>query len=150
MIYYLDTSALVKYYVEEIGSDLVIDIIQHPDNYIFISEIACIELKSSFHTKLRTNQITKEQLAVALQAFNESLANFYLQPFTTVIRERAEYLIEMYATTYALRALDAIQLATFQELKYAGTVFVCADDKLIKLSADLDYSTLNPNQYQAE
>ena len=146
MIYYLDTSALVKYSIEEIGSDLVAEIIQNPETYLFISEIACIEIKSSLHTKLRTHQVKKDQLTVALLAFNESLTNFYLQPFNSSIRARAEYLIETYASTHALRSLDAIQLATFLELTYADVQFVCADDKLLKLTADLGYSTLNPNK----
>jgi predicted nucleic acid-binding protein len=114
MIYFFDTSALVKYYTDEKGSAQVTTIIQDPETYIFISELACIEIKSSFATKYRTGQLTQEKWQIATQAFDESLTNFYVEPIRDAVCRSAEQLIQTYAIRYSLRTLDAIQLATYQ------------------------------------
>mgnify|MGYP002777140514 CR=1 FL=1 len=145
MMCFFDTSALVKYYIREAGSANVTALIQHPDSYLFISEIAHVEIRSAFYTKLRTQQIKPTELEQALQAFRESLDNFYSQPITGTLRQRAEELIEEHGTTFALRTLDAFQLATFLLLPYKGATFVSADERLVTLVQAVDFPVLNPS-----
>lgn len=46
---FFDTSALVKYFHEEAGTDTVTGIITDPDNKIFVSELVRIEFLSALH-----------------------------------------------------------------------------------------------------
>jgi len=145
MIYFFDTSALVKYYTEEKGSEQVTAIIQDSETYIFISELTCIEIKSSFATKCRTGQITQDEWQIAVQAFDESLANFYVEPINEAVRRAAEQLIQTFAVQYALRTLDAIQLATYQQLTYPIVILASADERLNQLARELAHIIWNPN-----
>lgn len=145
MIYFFDTSALVKYYTNEIGSEQVTAIIQDSETYVFISELTCIEIKSSFATKCRTGQITQQEWKVATQSFDDSLANFYIEPINTIICRNAEQLIQTFAIQYALRTLDAIQLATYQQLVYPTVILASADERLNALARELTHVIWNPN-----
>lgn len=145
MIYFFDSSALVKYYTNEKGSEQVTAIIQDPDTYLFISQLACIEIKSSLATKCRTNQINLQEWQSALQAFEQSLTNFYIEPISEAICRSAEQLIQTFAVRYALRTLDAIQLATFRQLPYSTVILASADERLNGLARELAYITWNPN-----
>ena len=80
MIYFFDTSALVKCYTTEKGSEEVAAIIQDSEAYIFISELTCVEIKSSFATKCRMGQITQDEWKTATESFDELLRNFYITP----------------------------------------------------------------------
>lgn len=145
MIYFFDTSALVKYYTNEKGSEHVAAIIQDPETYVFISELACIEIKSSFATKFRTGQITQDEWLTATQSFDESLTNFYTEPIRESICRTAGQLIQTFAIQYGLRTLDAIQLATYQQLTYPTVILASADERLNALARALNYVVWNPN-----
>ena len=55
--YYLDSSALVKYYhPEEAGSDAVIRLVGEPDSRHFISRLTTVEVVSAFALKARTRE----------------------------------------------------------------------------------------------
>ena len=61
MKYYFDTTALVKIYHREIGSDQVIGIYNGEDN-ITISELGAIEFISTIHRKHREREIDIDTL----------------------------------------------------------------------------------------
>ncbi|GAB4025459.1 type II toxin-antitoxin system VapC family toxin [Spirosoma gilvum] len=145
MIYFFDSSALVKYYTNEKGTEQVTAIIQDPDTYIFISQLACIEIKSSLATKCRTSQIDHQEWLNAMQAFEESLTNFYIEPISREVCRSAEQLIQTFAVRHSLRTLDSIQLATFQQLPYPTVILASADERMNGLARELGYITWNPN-----
>lgn len=145
MIYFFDTSALVKYYTVEKGSEEVAAIIQDPETYIFISELTCVEIKSSFATKCRTGQITQDEWKTATESFEESLRNFYITPVNNSAFQAAEQLIQSFAINYALRTLDAIQLAVYRQLTYPTVILASADERLNSLARELNHIVWNPN-----
>ncbi|MFD2571877.1 type II toxin-antitoxin system VapC family toxin [Spirosoma soli] len=126
-------------YVPENGSEQITTIIQAAETYLYISELTCIEIKSSFVTKYRTRQISKEEWLTALQAFDKSLANFYIEPLNEFVRADAEQLIQTYAIHFALRALDAIQLATYRRLTYINVILVSSDERMNVLATELGH-----------
>ena len=145
MIYFFDTSALVKYYTDEKGSAQATTIIQDSETYIFISELASIEIKSSFATKCRTGQLTQDKWEIANRSFDESLTNFYIEPISDAVCRTAEKLIQTSAIQYGLRTLDAIQLATYQQLTYPTCILASADERLNALARELAHVVWNPN-----
>ena len=67
--YFFDTSALVKRYHQEIGSEQVNAIFDDQDNILIISELALVELASALRRKQNQGEIT-------IQALNDTLAHF--------------------------------------------------------------------------
>jgi predicted nucleic acid-binding protein len=57
--YYLDTSALVKIYHREIGTETMLRLYRGSDT-LFISELAKIELLSTVYRKYREHGITQD------------------------------------------------------------------------------------------
>ncbi len=130
---FFDTSALVKYYYEEYGSDYVTKLIQDPTNEIFISEISIIEFVSSLYKKFRTKELPETDLEIAITEFKLSLSDFTIEPFTTIVRENAEKIITNYGKKLGIRTLDAMQLSTYILIADSESKFVCADNTLNKV-----------------
>ncbi|WP_273211874.1 type II toxin-antitoxin system VapC family toxin [Runella zeae] len=56
---FFDTSALVKYYLSEIGSDSVEKLIIEPTHQIWLSELVKTEFYSALLRRLRTRELTQ-------------------------------------------------------------------------------------------
>ena len=67
--YILDTSALVKIYHRESGTDVILNIINKNDINIYISDIAVIEFHSALLKKVRQHEIDRNACDIALQKF---------------------------------------------------------------------------------
>jgi predicted nucleic acid-binding protein len=59
-VYFLDTSALVKRYHREPGSDAIAALFAEQDRRIIISELSIIEFGSALSKKVREGEITPE------------------------------------------------------------------------------------------
>lgn len=60
MNFYLDSSALVKLYIDEVGSDRIKEIVFSEKNNIFISKIAGAEVAAAFSRRNRMKDIAEE------------------------------------------------------------------------------------------
>jgi predicted nucleic acid-binding protein len=110
---FLDTSAIVKYFHVEEGTEAVTALVQADDNDIWVSELAKIEFVSAVHKKYRMAQIDDKQLATALTGFEVGYASFHVEPLGPAVTDEADRLLKEHAKTNGLRALDALQLAAF-------------------------------------
>ncbi len=63
--YFLDTSALVKVYRKEMGSDLIDRLVVEPGSYRLISRLTIIEMESVLALKARTGEIDHESVLIA-------------------------------------------------------------------------------------
>ena len=77
---FFDTSALVKYFHEEEGTDIVTPLIENMANDVWISELAFVEFVSALHKKYRAGVLGKREIALALDGFNETCAGFSVEP----------------------------------------------------------------------
>jgi uncharacterized protein with PIN domain len=68
MQYFFDTSALVKIYHQEIGSDRILPLYQG-NEVIVISELSKVEFVSTIHKKLRMGEITADTLDAVKNRF---------------------------------------------------------------------------------
>ncbi|HXF69447.1 MAG TPA: type II toxin-antitoxin system VapC family toxin [Thermoflexus sp.] len=144
----LESSAFVKYYQLEAGSDQVIALMDDPTNRNFISWLTLIEVHSALARRVRMGELTDSE-------FKRMRAHLYAQLRLGRIRVVwwsrnhqwiAIRLLVKYGPTYPLRALDAIQLAVALDLRSQGLL-----DRLISADADLcvvarmeGLSVLNP------
>lgn len=128
MIIYVDTSALIKKYVREQGSDKVKDA-WNKAMMIGVSMVAFAEFCAALNRKLRENTLSQIEYVTA---FNDFKADWH----ALVRIEVTEHLnahIERLTTQYPLRGFDAVHLASalyFQEFETEIISFLCADDRL--------------------
>ena len=151
-LYFLDSSALVKRYVTETGSDWIrylTDLAAR--NPLIIARITWVEVLSALARRQREGSITAGDITRAVQAFSYDLDMQYqvaeLDP--ALARAAGEMVI-----LYPLRAYDAVQLASAFRIKSNLTrtgatslIFVAADDRLISIAQAEGLLSENPNQH---
>jgi len=152
MIYYFDSSALVKRYVVEIGTTWVKNILTAalPDEVI-ISKITGAEVASAFARRHRAGDISTADYTQALNDFYE---HFHYDYIRIEVTDSVVLLAMDIAQQHALRGYDTIQLASAllmdAELKQAGEAgltFVSADNNLCDAARLEGLITENPNNY---
>ncbi len=141
---FFDTSALVKLFHKEPGTDAVTKWIQAAENEIWIFALARLEFFSALFRRFRNSEISEALLQEAIMGFEEQVAMFNIQPLSQVVLEHAELLIKDYGKTHGLRSLDSLHLSAFLLISEADWVFVSADSTLCKVTSLLGYNTLNP------
>jgi predicted nucleic acid-binding protein len=130
---YLDTSSLVKLYVEEIGSDDVRGLVEQAE-VVATSIVAYAETRAALARLRRDGHLSPAGLAGAKRTFEDQWPAFLTLDVTgSVSREAGEL-----AERYALRGFDAVHLASFAEIARsaapAETRFSSFDDRLNKAS----------------
>jgi len=162
-VYFLDTSALIKYYHDEKGSDRVKEIIdtargeeekeeeedERGKAQIYISELSLVEFRSALFKKFRRGDITTDDRTAAINLLNSDVLSrkFSIIPLESAHIRGAISLLESYADKFALRTLDSIQLAialAIQEEMKEAVKFVCADQTLITIAEKCGLIALNP------
>ena len=141
---FFDTSALVKLFHAEPGTDKVTKWIQSKENEIWIFALAKLEFFSALFRRFRNNEISETLLQQAISGFEEQLEIFNIQPISQIILEQAENLIKEYGKSHGLRSLDSLHLSAFILISEANWIFVSADTNLCKVTSLLGYHTLNP------
>lgn len=137
--YFFDSSALVKYYHAEIGTERVASIFGEPDRKIRISRIGLVEMQSALAMKVRSGVLQQAAAALQRQRLLPDVAASVLE-VSKVTEEHfamAERLIARHSFLSRLRTLDAIQLAVALDLADQQLVdqFVVADRVLAEMAA---------------
>lgn len=151
-IYFLDTSALVKRYVTEIGSVWVQNLTDPLlGNALLIVRITWVEVLSALARRQREGSLTSTEVTDTIRLFRGELNSRYrVMEVDSIVLERAGELI----LQYPLRAYDAVQLASalrlqslFSQMTNIQLVFVSADDRLLHIAQSEGLVTENPNSY---
>jgi len=127
---YLDSSALVKLYIDEVGSDRVREIVLAEENTIFISGITGAEVVAAFARRKRMKDIADEDYSKLLSDFLLDFENLFVKSKVT---DPVVSLAMELANRRALRGYDAVQLASALVLNSEivnGIVFISADLEL--------------------
>jgi predicted nucleic acid-binding protein len=136
-----DTSALVKRYHLEPGSDKVDEIFEDTDNVLIISELALVEVTSALLRKRNQGEITASAMENALAQFaRDVLSELIVADLTSDLVHRAREMV----LKHNLRTLDALQLAFALEFQVLKPTFVCADAKLRDAAQAAGITTLDP------
>jgi uncharacterized protein len=104
---YLDTSALIKVFVNERGRDLVVRAVKESST-ISTSMVSYVEARATFARLLREEKLTEEEHTGVVTALDNRWPT-YERP---AITENLIRLAGDFAQRYALRGYDAIQLAS--------------------------------------
>jgi predicted nucleic acid-binding protein len=140
MILYLDTSALVKLFVEEAHSERVQEAVQQSEA-VATHWITYVETHAAFARLSREGVINSEQLEQLQQKFELNWENYLRLETIESHLYRATHLVQ----DFGLRAYDAVHLAAAEfVLKESGEIvtFVCFDKRLNNAAIALGLITL--------
>ena len=148
MTYFFDSSALVKLYHPERGSDRIEAIFDEPGRRIIISRLAGVEFHSALALKVRTGRLDSgESLALRLRFLEHvtsgaiMLLGVHANHYTN-----AEDLIVQHGNRKGLRTLDALQLAVALDVqaRVGLDAFVVADTAFAEIAEAQGVSVRNP------
>jgi uncharacterized protein len=140
LILFCDTSALVKLYVREDGSDVMAEQVAACE-IVAVSRIAWVEAVSAMARRAREQPADAAALGVARSRLSADWPDYLKLELNQELAELAGD----YADTFALRAYDGVQLASAQTLhrELPGDVrFACFDARLVKAARVLGLSSL--------
>lgn len=111
MILHLDTSALVRLYVEETHSERVRSSVAEA-SLVSCHELAYVELGAALARKLRSGDISDSEHARCLAQFEADWRRLYVIGITeTLLREAVKL-----ARNHGLRAYDSVHLAAVKSI----------------------------------
>lgn len=149
MIIFIDTSALVKLYHREDGTNQLRTFLggTSGDDVVAMSDLALVELQSALLRKVRMKEIT---LAIANDVYDSFLLDLEKYFVVSIDRNKLLYaigILQSFGNTNPLRALDAIQLACALKSHPVEKVrmFISADNTLLTLARHF-FSTYNPEE----
>jgi len=143
MKYYFDTSAIVKRYHREKGTERVDEIIDR-DSEIYVSTIAIAETISAFTRLNNQGVINDKKYRRITEIFFSDIENRYVP--VPISDELIIATIEM-IEKHNLRTLDAIHLAVAMDIcPEKDCIFVSADKKLLQAAKDEGFEILNPEK----
>jgi uncharacterized protein len=144
-LYFLDTSALVKLYVQEPGTDRLLPLVtDRTDNRFAVLAIAVVEIRSAIRRRQRAGDINTEIAAAILANVQSHMeTRFIRQAVNDTVIDEALELIDR----YALRAFDAAQLAgclVLCAIAAESFTFVCSDQRLLEAARSEQLKVLDP------
>jgi len=126
---YLDSSALVKRYITENGSDAIDRLLaDHP--YAATSRLAYPEILSALHRKHRARDFSTRVLGELVAAFESDWGKLFVLEFDEDLLPT----IKKNIRKHAIRGADSVHLASaiwLRSVLREDVVFACADAKLL-------------------
>lgn len=146
-IFFVDTSAVVKRYVNEIGA-IWFRALATPSagHFFFLARISVVEVTAALAARRRQGSLTSLEAATALAQFQMDFAqDYHPLEISIPLLNRASLL----ADTHALRAYDAVQLSAAIEIRLLepSVTLISADDALNRAAIVEGLPVENPNHH---
>lgn len=126
---YYDTSALVKQYLQEAGSKLVLELLKSGEK-VYTASLTYAETHAAFSRRTREGRLTRETTKRLALRFDKDWESYDI----VVLSENVFRLARQMLYRHPLRSADAIHLASALLLARTSTrsswSFVCADGRL--------------------
>lgn len=146
MKFFFDTSALVKFFYVESGTEMVTQIMEHADSEIWVSDLVRLEFISALYRRFRNKSLDEIRLHIATTYFEQQLRCFNIEPLNQLVIDEAGLLLKKYGKEHGLRTLDALHLSTYSLISEQGWCFVTSDALLADVAALAGFLSLNPQQ----
>jgi predicted nucleic acid-binding protein len=132
LILYLDTSALVKIYVDEVGASLIRSTAQGAE-ILVTSVIAYAEVRSAFARKQRSRDLSAEEFVSIRSKFETDWPEIETVP----VDDRKARRAGEFAEKYRLRGFDAAHLASAEyfQSNLGAITFACFDAELARAAS---------------
>jgi len=149
--YFFDSSALVKAYIAETGTNWVRTIVDDDQHQIYISQLTELEVIAALTRRFRIGDLTLPERDQAARDVRQDCASYFVIDLTNEIVEAA---IDL-ALRHNLRAYDAAQLACALKVtsvlssnqRYTGLTLVSADLELNDASTLEGFQIEDPNNH---
>lgn len=141
MILFLDTSALVKLYILEPGSERMRERVARADS-MAVSVLAFAESHATFARRRREELLFATELEQIRAAFATDWEELVQVPVGAAVLKPVPSLCER----YPLRGADAVQLASALLLREEGleVTFACSDGRLLGAAAAEGLAIFDP------
>lgn len=144
-LYFLDTSAALKLYFQEIGSANMARLAETPDVRFAISSLGLLEFRAAVRGRQRREGLEPELVESVLEHFRQKAASALLRQ---VINDAVFDVAAILLDRHPLRALDSLQLAACiilqQTMRDISPVFTCSDEALLKAASGEGIPNWNP------
>jgi predicted nucleic acid-binding protein len=151
-VHFVDSSALVKRYISEIGSTWVLELFDSTlNNEVFVAAITSVEIVAAITRRSRSGSISAADATVVCNQFRSDLQTDYQ------VVEITEEIIDAgmsLAERFGLRGYDAVQLAAGCAINVLcitsglpPVIFVSADSELNMAAINEGLLVQNPNSY---
>lgn len=149
-VYFVDSSALVKRYINEIGSAWVLNLFNPAlNNEILIAAITSVEIVAAITRRMRSGNASGTDATDVCNLFkNDLISEYQVVEITENIINSAMALAE----THGLRGYDAVQLAAGCAVNalcaansLPSVIFVSADNELNTAAVSEGLIVENPN-----
>lgn len=149
--YFFDSSALVKRYNAETGTNWMLQIYRPSSkNIIYISQITKVEVTSALTRRLK-GQVLSSNYQRAVSRFERDIENRFL---VSKISDKIINEAVGFAKLYSLRGYDAVQLSCAVQIEkdlaslgFPPLIFVSADKELNVAAQSEGFTVENPNNY---
>jgi predicted nucleic acid-binding protein len=146
--YFFDTSALVKRYHGEDGTEQVSDIFAPAESVVRISTLGVVEIHSALAIKVRSGQLTRAAAQILTDGVLADIASGRIKPHSVTDRHfaDAERMVRQFSYDHRLRSLDAIQLSVALDLRSQGLAdsIVTADRAVQEVANLVGLAVFNP------
>lgn len=139
---YFDSSALVKRYLREAGTESV-NAILLSEKTIATSKLAYPEILSAFMRKHRAGELAQKPLRSVIDQFESDWKHFFVIEFHDDLFPAIKALIE----EYPLKGADTVHLSSALWLKHIAREdlkFVASDLNLLKAAESENLHVINP------
>ncbi|MCZ8342743.1 MAG: type II toxin-antitoxin system VapC family toxin [Leptospira sp.] len=133
---FFDTSALLKHYIQERGSESIDSLFLEADE-IFVSEITIVESFSALSRLVHEKSITKKQCSLVFKEIEHDHHYFSIVPLVDSFKNAMEAIYK-----YQLKTLDGLQIGSALVVKEQIDNFVCSDKKLSNAAKSENFSVL--------
>lgn len=146
---FLDTSAVVKIYHQEKGTEKFTQYLEGISDELFLttSDITKIELHSALLKKYREKEISEKDLSEVFQLFDKDFQKYNIIFVDHIIKNITLFMLDGLGIKYGIRTLDSLQLASavfannYSKIDY----FVSSDKKLLNIAKEY-FQIINPEE----
>lgn len=145
LTYFMDSSAVVKYYVTEPGSSWVRNVVDTSSNSSLVTEICVPEVAAALAQMRHSKRFGRKFMNETFTHFQHDLRRglFFVQTVNSKIIERAATL----ALTYGIKGYDAVQVTSaliVEEQTGFQVFFVSGDGKALDVATAENLLVDNP------
>lgn len=140
MIPFIDTSALIKLYVAELGSESLRAKLEK--STIVVSQLSYAEVYATFARRLREGLLKSDEVEVVTSAFEQDWGAMVQVPFSDHVARQ----IRRLCLQHPLRGADAFQLACAAMLRSEGSdvTFIASDRGLLGIASADGFAVFDP------
>jgi len=149
--FYFDTSAIVKRYHREVGSDVLDRIFELKDGFA-TSFWTILKFIVAFSFMVRRNELSREAFSTVTSLFLKEVLGMFA---ITSVNDELVASAALMATKHALPSADYLQLASAISLRSAlqpvkeRVVLVCSDKELCKVAEEEGIEFIDPEEENA-